>query len=67
MIFFLSNLWICKNIKPKILSTARIVEWTNFEIDSLINIWFQLFMLYEIDFRFIPSDPVCFGKLSHFD
>ena len=24
-------------------------------------------LLYDMDFRFIPSDPVCFDKLSHCD
>ena len=27
----------------------------------------ECYITYDMGFRFVPSDPVCFGKLSHFD
>ena len=25
------------------------------------------YITYDMDFRFVPGDTVCFGKMSHFD
>ena len=40
----------------------------NAQMGKNMNNKFSLcYITYDMDYQFVPSDPVCFGKLSYFD
>ena len=58
---------ICLHIKIPDNST-RLTFKLGCLFGSLIKFFYLMcYITYDMDFRFVPSDPACFGKLSHFD
>ena len=55
-------------MKERVLFKSEFTNYLN--MDILLRAWVELewcYITYDMDIRFIPSNPVCFDKLSGCD
>ena len=64
---YLIDLFVNSELFIEILSWA--LKHSKLNLKRLFKIFLKVcsYITYDMDFRFVPSDPVCFGKLSQFD